>query len=175
MSQHSETSGRRVGNVVFLNTVRNTQTRSAARPEQLVMDFDPPRKLLVVVAENLHGSTFLQSLLENRPTMLVDFRFAPHFNFTAIDGQTARRQIDSVGTLYVQCPVPFHEYSSSLLRHDPQAIAQKLPNCAIAKGVMTGPLMVLVKEVAVARALAPFLAAALCEQLGGTWQPNIIV
>jgi hypothetical protein len=165
------------GNVVFLVGTHPTVAapkESVRLPEQLAIEFERPRQLLVVVSDRLHGATFLRHLLKAKPKVLLDFRFAPHFSFTAVDGATIKHQIDASGTKYVQCPIPFHEFGPSLLRHDPSGIALRLPECARANGVLNGPLMVLVKDAAVARALTPFLLSALHHDLGGKWVTELV-
>ena len=160
------------GNVIHLKMIQTAQT--PITPEQLAIDFDAPHRLIVLVAERLHGATFFRCLLESKPKVVLDFRFAPHFSFKAIDAASARRRMDDVGAVYVQEPTPFHDYTPSLLRHDPRSIALRLPDCAIAAGVAVGPLMVLVKEDAVARILAPYLVGALRERIGGSWGSCIV-
>ena len=105
--------------------------------------------------------------------MLLDLRFAPHFKFTAVDGGVVRSQIEAMGIHYAHHSVPFHEFGPSLLRHDPMRIATMLPELARANGSLGGPLMVMMKEVEIARALSPFLIGALVTEFGGSWKLEI--
>ena len=166
------------GNVVYLKRSHFTPVSATAAkaifPEQLSIDFEAPRPLLVVASERLHGATFLKYLIEYKPRIVLDLRFAPHFSFTAINGAVARQQIEIVGARYVQDPTPFHEYSPSMLRHDPRKIALKLPHYVKALGILTGPLMVLIKEDAIARTMEPYLVGAVREALGGSWGSIVI-
>ena len=166
------------GNVVYLGRAHPTPVpappATAIVPEQLSIDFEALHKLLIVASERLHGATFLKYLIESRPKILLDLRFAPHFSFTAIDGAVARRQIATVGARYIQEPTPFHEYGPSMLRHDPREIASKLPRYAKAVGIPTGSLMVLIKEDAIARTMEPYLVGAVREALGGKWSSFIV-
>jgi len=108
-----------------------------------------------------------------KPTVLLDFRFAPHFKFTAVDGSAVRSQIEAMGIHYAHHSVPFHEFGPSLLKHDPMQIAIQLPELARANGSLGGPFMVLIKEVGMAHALSPFLIGALVKELGGRWTLEI--
>ena len=174
----NELTGIRDGNVVFLVHPNREPARvprtAAPPPKQLAMEFDGPHQLVVVVTDRLHGATFLRCLLQAKPKMLLDFRFAPHFRFTAIDGTVVKHQIDAVGARYVQCSIPFHEFGPSLLKHDPKGIAFRLPEFARATGSLEGPFMVLIKEAAMAHALSPFLLGALHHNLGGRWALEVI-
>ena len=143
------------------------------RPEQLALEFDKPHELLVVVTDQLHGATFLRKLLEVRPKVIVDFRFAPHFNFTAVDSLIIKQQIEAVGARYVRYSIPFHE--PSLLKHDPTAIATKLSTFARESVSSQWPVMVLLKVSNVARAFSPFLVGALSKDLGGKWTAEVVI
>jgi hypothetical protein len=148
---------------------------SALRPEQLALEFDKPHELLVVVTDQLHGTTFLRRLLQVRPKVIVDFRFAPHFNFTAVDSLIVKQQIEAVGARYVRYSIPFHEFGPSLLKHDPMAIATKLSTFARESVSSQWPIMVLLKEKNVARAFSPFLIGALSKDLGGKWTAEVVL
>ncbi len=164
------------GNVVFLARPERSRTSEhapARPPEQLAIEFERPRQLHVVATDRLHGATFLKSLIQVRPTMLLDLRFAPHFKFTAVDGGVVRSQIEAMGIRYAHHSVPFHEFGPSLLRHDPMRIASMLPELARANGSLGGPLMVMMKEVETARALSPFLIGVLVTEFGGSWTLEI--
>jgi hypothetical protein len=154
-------------------SVRRTDV-AAPTPEQLPLEFDKPHQLFVVVTDRLHGATFLRWLLKVRPKVIVDFRFAPHFNFTAIDSSTVKQQIDAIGARYVQYSVPFHEFGPSFLRHDPMAIATKLPTFVREGGSSQWPIMVLLKESEIAKAFSPFMIGALSNDLGGKWTAELI-
>ena len=147
---------------------------SVHRPVQLSFEFDGPHQLLIVVTDRLHGATFLRQLHQSKPKVIMDVRFAPHFNFTAIDGITIKRQIEAVGARYIRYTIPFHEFGPSLLRHDPMLIATKLSNCILRSGGSQWPLMVLLKESGVAAAFSPFLVGALSKHLGGNWMAEVI-
>jgi hypothetical protein len=150
------------------------QTVATPSPEQLALEFDKPHQLFVVVTDRLHGATFLRWLLKVRPKIIVDFRFAPHFNFTAVDSSTVRQQIEAVGARYVQYSVPFHDYGPSLLRHDPMAVATMLPTFVRETGGSQWPIMVLLKESEIARAFSPFMVGALSKNLGGKWTAELV-
>ena len=147
---------------------------AADRPEQLALEFEKPHQLLVVVTDRLHGATFLRRLLQVRPKVIVDLRFAPHFSFTGIDALTVRRQIEAVGAHYIQYSVPFHEFGPSLLKHDPMSIAAKLSKLAYDGGRFQWPIMVLLKEDATASAFSPFLIGALSKDPGGKWAAEVV-
>ena len=179
MTARAERADDPPGNVVYFESARPAPALAptappAIVPEQLSIDFNAPYQLLVVASERLHGATFLKYLLECRPRIVLDLRFAPHFSFTAIDGAVARRQIEFVGARYIQDPTPFHEYGPSMLRHDPRGIASKLPRYAKGVGIPVGSLMVLIKEDAIARTMEPYLIGAVREALGGTWGSIIV-
>jgi hypothetical protein len=164
------------GNVVFL--ARPERSRMAAhaparQPEQLAIEFERPRQLHVVATDRLHGATFLRSLIQVKPVVLLDFRFAPHFKFTAVDGVVVRSQIEAMGIRYAHHSVPFHEFGPSLLKHDPLRIATVLPELARANGSLGGPFMVMMKEVGIAHDMSRFLIGALVNELGGRWSLEI--
>ncbi len=101
------------GNIVFPG--KSDRPRAGAQaparpPEQLAIEFDRPRQLHVVATDRLRGATFLRSLLQVKPAVLLDFRFAPHFKFTAVDGSVVRSQIEAMGIDYAHHSVPFHEF-----------------------------------------------------------------
>jgi hypothetical protein len=143
-------------------------------PAQLTLEFDEPHQLLIVVTDRLHGATFLRCLLQVKPKVIADFRFAPHFNFTAVDGGLVKRQIEAVGARYVHYSIPFHEFGPSLLKHDPMSIATKLSVFARDSGGCPWPVMVLLKENTIAWAFSPFLVGALSKELGGKWKIEIV-
>jgi hypothetical protein len=147
---------------------------AASRPEQLVLGLDQPHELLIVVTDQLHGATFLRRLLQVRPKVIVDVRFAPHFNFTAIDAVTVKQQIEAVGARYIRYAIPFHEYGPSLLRHDPMTIAIKLSEFVRESGSSQWPIMLLLKESVIANAFSPFLVGALSKYVGGNWTTEIV-
>ncbi len=70
--------------------VKARTNAAVSRPQQLALGLDQPHELLIVVTDQLHGATFLRWLLQVRPKVIVDVRFAPHFNFTAIDANTVK-------------------------------------------------------------------------------------
>jgi hypothetical protein len=166
-------------NVISLFQEKGSQiehkTKVAPNPVQLALEFDKPRELIIVVTEQLHGATFLRWLHQCKPQVVVDLRFAPHFIFTAVDSRTVRREIDYVGARYILNSIPFHEFGSSLLRHDPMAIATQLSIFARRSGKVQWPIMVLVKELAVASAFSPFLVGAFSKDLGGTWTAEVVM
>jgi hypothetical protein len=146
----------------------------ASRPEQLALRLDEPHKLLVVVTDQLHGATFLRWLLQVRPKVIVDVRFAPHFNFTAVNALTVKQQMDTVGARYIRYAIPFHEYGPSLLRHDPMSIAIKLSEFVRESGSSQWPIMLLLKERVIASAFSPFFTGALSKYIGGNWTTEIV-
>jgi len=143
-------------------------------PTQLALEFDEPHQLLVIVTDRLHGATFLRWLLQVRPKVIVDFRFAPHFNFTAVDSGIVKQQIEAVGARYVQYSIPFHDFGPSLLKHDPMGIATKLSAFVRDTDGSPWPIMALLKENTVAGAFSPFLVGALTKELGGKWKAEMV-
>jgi hypothetical protein len=159
---------------VLRSPVAITNAAAAPAPEQLTLEFDKPHQLLVVVTDRMHGATFLRTLLQVKPKIIVDFRFAPHFSFTAVDGQTVKRHIEAIGAHYVQYSIPFHEFGPSLLKHDPMTIASKFSAITREKGSPQWPVMVLLKENAVASAFSPYLLGALLRDSGGKWTAEVV-
>jgi hypothetical protein len=122
----------------------------------------------------LHGATFIRRLHSSKPKVIVDSRFAPHFNFIAVDSTTIKRQIELVGARYIRCSIPFHEFGPSLLKHDPMSIAIELSNKVIENGGLQWPLIALMKEADVANAFSPFLAGAFSRRFGGGWVTEVV-
>jgi hypothetical protein len=154
--------------------VQGRTNAAASHPQQLVLGLDQPHELLIVVTDQLHGATFLRHLLQARPKIIVDVRFAPHFNFTAIGSVTVKQQIEEIGARYIRYAIPFHEYGPSLLRHDPMSIAIKLSDFVRESGNSQWPIMLLLKESVTANAFAPFLVGALSKYVGGNWMTEIV-
>jgi hypothetical protein len=150
------------------------QSASGYGMEQLAFDLDEPRQMLIVSTDKIHGATFLRCLLQSRPKAIVDLRFAPHFNFTAVDSLIVKKQIENLGVRYVHYSIPFHEFGSALLRHDPMKIASNLSIIARESGTPQWPLMILVKEISVANAFSPFMIGALSKDLGGKWTAIVV-
>jgi hypothetical protein len=153
----------------------NDKTTDVGHPVQLEFEFDKTRKLLLVVTDHLHGATFIRRLHMLKPKIIIDSRFAPHFNFTAVDGAIIKRQIELVGARYVRHSIPFHEFGASLLRHDPMSIAIKLSDKVLENGGSQWPLMILLKEGNVASTFSPFLAGAFSRRFGGDWVTEVVV
>jgi hypothetical protein len=161
--------------VVSFVPVQARANAAASRPQQLALGLDQPHELLIVVTDQLHGATFLRRLLQVRPKVIVDVRFAPHFSFTAINADTVKQQIEAVGARYIRYAVPFHEYKSSLLKHDPMSIAIKLSDFVRESGSSQWPIMLLLKERVIANAFSPFLVGALSKYVGGNWMTEIVI
>ena len=168
---------RRDNVVPFVRTPKSDAglpSETLRRPEQLVLELEKPHELYVVVTDRIHGATFIRNLLQIRPKVIVDFRFAPHFNFTAVDSLTVKQQIEAVGARYIRYAVPFHEFGSSLLKHDPMLIATKLSTFARESDNVHWPIMVLLKEGSVANSFSPFFVGALSQDPGGKWTAEVV-
>lgn len=164
----------REANVIPLMAARPSQDRGLREPVQLSLDFDEPHKLFVIATEHLHGATFIRRLYQSKPKVILDLRFAPHFNFGPIDGRTIKQQIAAVGAQYLLHSVPFHEIKSSLLKHDPALIASRLSDCISETGSAHWPVMVLIKDRGIAIAFSPYLVGALSKHPGGRWMTEMI-
>ncbi len=152
------------------------QRKSAARmaPRQLVLQLEGQYKLTAVVTDRLHGATFVNTLYEVKPQVVIDLRFAPHFNFTAVESRLVRSQLDLVGSRYVQYTIPFHEFGSSLLKHDPNRMAANVAGILRDGCAPETVIMVLLQDQRAAKSFLPFLSAARSNKSGFQWETEVI-
>lgn len=143
-------------------------------PKQLDLRLDDERCLFVVVTEQIHGATFLRSLVDLKPNLLLDLRFAPHFRFTGIPAEVSHRTIERLGVAYILRSMPFHEYLPNILRHEPVKLARDLLLLAYGSNPIAGPLMVLMQHEAEAEAFSPYLVGALESADEAEWAVDFV-
>ena len=155
-------------------TLNRSSRRPIGKPEQLALALDGQRMVVFVATDKIHGATFLRTLSKLRPSLLLDLRFAPHFEFTAVPTNIIKHGIDHTGSPYLLHSLPFHELRSNLLRHEPAELADKLLLTTCGPNPIRGPLMVLVQHRQDAEAFGPYLVGALQRAEGGHWQIEIV-
>jgi hypothetical protein len=162
------------GNIVPLRRADPVNSQPRPITEQLRFALEDERKLVILVTERIHGATFLRSVMEFRPRVAVDVRFAPHFEFTAVPSALIKQTLESVVARYVLYTIPFHDFSPNFLRHNPLGIAEDLIARVFEAAAPAGPLLMLVHRQADAEAFAPYLAAALSRVSGGSWKMELV-
>ena len=133
-----------------------------------------PAAARAVATEKIHGATFLRGVLETRPRTLLDLRFAPHFEFTAVPASSTIRALSQMGVRYVQRSVPFHEQTTAKMHHNPVQVAADLLSFAYGTFPVQGPVMILVQHRSDAEAFGPYLAQAIERKSGGSWTSRFV-
>jgi hypothetical protein len=129
------------------------------------------QKLLIIITHYLHGSTFLQSLYEDKPKTIIDLNWAACLNFTAVDSDTTKRWIQKIGADYIQKPTPFHEWTQPILRHNPRVLADEITNLVKSSPRNT---MIMFQYADIANAFSPFLLGSFARHFGGQWEATFI-
>lgn len=139
---------------------------------QFEFDFKRERHLVVAVAEQLHGATFLRSLNEARPSEIIDLREAPHFHFTAIAPEIMMRSILGLNIKYRHLGAP--NYQPSLAPVDSIDLPTMLVPIIANHAFSNGPLYILVSNVEEYRRVEPGLLTALNRIDDGPWTISVV-
>lgn len=139
---------------------------------QFEFDFNRERLLIVVVAEGLHGATFLRSLTEARPSEIIDLRDAPHFHFTAIAPELLLRSMHGLKIRYRHIGVS--NFPTSVTSIDSLDLPSTLAPVIANHSFNEGPLCILVSNVDAYRRVEPGLLTALHRIDDGPWTISVV-
>jgi hypothetical protein len=97
------------------------QSAVISSPERLEF-FGERGTIFFAEIEHIHGTTFLRGLIDLKPWLVIDLRFAPYSNFAPISANTIQNVMENLGKKYHLHSLSFDGLCSGLLLHNPSYI-----------------------------------------------------